>query len=205
MEITVIAIAPHDGIAFLSAEGKLLLLRPPYSRTGLIEVNKQTVENALHSFGFEECSLAFDGLSKVVKFLKDKYVQLKEEQGTTLPSSEQLRELLKHAPDEVLLEYLNRARNELIPAGKLDAAIQVASEVIKSGKLNSAMMVIAANVFEECCRKRKETLDSQIMTAAEKGKDWNSRFADAVTTYSTEALLNYQQTVARRGHLLPLT
>lgn len=75
METKVIAIAPNDGWAFISKDGKIFLLRPPYVYSNQIEVSGKDVENAIHLHGFEECSFGFSDLKEIIGFLKDKYVE----------------------------------------------------------------------------------------------------------------------------------
>jgi tetratricopeptide (TPR) repeat protein len=152
MEIKIIAIAPNDGWGFIEKEEKIYLLHPPYTSSNLIEVSRKEVENAIHLHGFEVCDISLNGINEAVKFLKEKYIESKETQGIDLPSSKQLRELLKYATDDVLLEYLNKAKRELIPEGKLDAAESIASELkkLETVRKNPKMLEMIIETLEEC-------------------------------------------------------
>ena len=156
MKIKIIAIAPSDGWAFIIKEYKIFLLRPPYISSNQIEVSEKDVETAIHLHGFEECNFDFYSLHEVVEFLKTKYIESMKNQGIGLPSSEQLRELLKYAPDDVLLQYLKRAEEELIPEGKLDAAESIALELLKLDKVkeNLEMHDMAEDILNKCNQKK---------------------------------------------------
>ncbi len=207
MEIKVIAIAPNDGWAFIIQEDKIFLLRPPYVASNQIEVSEKDVENALHLHGFEECNLDFNSLREVVEFLKNKYIESMKNQGTGLPSSEQLRELLKYAPDDVLLQYLKRAEEELIPEGKLNAAESIALELMKldNVKENHEMYKMAMGVLEKSKRQKREMEELAIAKIEEnQRKTWKDRFPNAMGKYSVEFMINYRKSICRRGQLLPL-
>jgi len=156
MKIKIIAIAPNDGWAFIIKEYKIFLLHPPYISSNQIEVSEKDVGTAIHLHGFEECNFDFNSLHEVIEFLKTKYIESMKKQGIGLPSSEQLRELLKYAPDDVLLQYLKRAEEELIPEGKLDAAESIALELLKLDKVkdNLEMHDMAADILDKCNQKK---------------------------------------------------
>ncbi len=156
MKIKIIAIAPNDGVGFVEKEGKIFLLRPPYTSSSQIEVSRKVVENAIYSYGFEECDIALNSISNVVKYLKKTYIKSMKKQGIGLPSLEQLKELLKYATDDVLLKYLKRAKNELIPEGRLDAAESIVLDLMKLEKVqhNPEMQKMGIDILEKCNQER---------------------------------------------------
>ncbi len=207
MKIKIIAIAPNDGWGFVEKEEKLFLLRPPYISSDQIEVSIKDLSKAIHSYGFEECAISLNSINEVVKFLKETYIESKEKQGISLPSSEQLRELLKYATDEVLLEYLKRAKRELIPEGKLDAAESIASELkkLETVRKNPKMLEMIIETLEECNKERKrmeEGFTREISNNLE--ETWKDKFPDIVGTYSPEVILKHQKQIAVRGQILPV-
>ena len=158
MKIKIIAIAPNDGWAFIIKEDKIFLLHPPYVSSNQLEVSEEDVETAIHLHGFEECNFDFNSLHEVIEFLKTKYIESMKNQGIGLQSSEQLRELLKYAPDDVLLQYLKRAEEELIPEGKLDAAESIALELLKLDQVKEdrEMLDMAADIIDKCSQKKSD-------------------------------------------------
>ena len=207
MEIKIIAIAPNDGWGFIEKEEKIYLLHPPYTSSNLIEVSRKEVENAIQLHGFEVCDISLNGINEAVKFLKEKYIESKETQGIDLPSSKQLRELLKYATDDVLLEYLNKAKRELIPEGKLDAAESIASELkkLETVRKNPKMLEMIIETLEECNKERKrmeEGFTREISNNLE--ETWKDKFPDIVGTYSPEVILKHQKQIAVRGQILPV-
>lgn len=101
MEIKIIAMAPYDGWAFIEREKKIFLLKPPYISSELSEVSEKLVENAVCTYGFEECDITFDSMNGVIRFVKDQFVESRKELGIDVPSSEELRDLLKYSNDDV--------------------------------------------------------------------------------------------------------
>jgi hypothetical protein len=206
MEIKIIAIAPNDGWAFIVKEGKIFLLRPPYTSSNQIEVSRRVVENAIHLHGFEECDITLSSVNEVVRFLKEAYIELKKKQGVSLPSSEQLRELLKYATDDVLLEYLTKAKRELIPEGELDAAESIALELMKLEKVkkNPEMGELGLDILEKCNQERKRMKELAIGMSNNLKDTWAIRFPDAVGRYPIDSIIKRQKVISARGHLLPM-
>jgi hypothetical protein len=207
MEIKIVAIAPNDGWGFIEKEGKISLLRPPYTSSNQTEVSWKFVENAIHLHGFDVCDIALNSVNEVVRYLKETYIESKKKQGVSLPSSEQLRELLKYATDDVLLEYLERAEKELIPEGKLDAAESIASELRKLERVrtNPKMLESVIEILEKCNKERKrmeEELAGEISNNRE--ETWKDKFPDVVGTYPLGAIINHQKKIVDRGQILPV-
>jgi len=164
MEIKVIAIAPSDAWAFITKEDKMFLLRPPYTSSNhIIEVTERDIEKALHLHDFEECDYSFNNLKEAIKFLKDKYVEAMKNLGITMPSLDELKELLKYATDDILLEYLEEAENELIPKGKLDAASSIALDIMRLEKVREKPEIynMAIGILEKC-NKIKEDMEEFV-------------------------------------------
>ena len=158
-EIKIIAIDLDNGWEFISKDGKTFLLRPPYTHSNQIEVSREFVENAIHSQGFEECDIPIVDINDAIEYLKQEYIESKENQGIDLPSSEQLAELLKYADDIVLFDWLNRIKRELIPEGKLDTAGFIVSELAKleQVKSNPEMWRMAMGIIDAIERAAKNS------------------------------------------------
>lgn len=167
MKVRAIAIAPHDGWAFIVKEEKIFLLRPPYVPSDLDEVSEKVVENAVGTYGFEECDITFDSIDEVIRFLKDQFVKSRKDLGIEVPSSKELRKLLEYASDNVLLEYLRRAEEELIPERKLRAAESIASDLMKLEQVrNSPEMKRMATRILEKCKKDRKRFEEDILVKA---------------------------------------
>ena len=78
MEIKIMATAPKDGWGFIEKDGKLFLLRPPYTTSDQIEVTIKDLSKAIHSYGFEECAISLNSINETVKFLKEAYIETKK-------------------------------------------------------------------------------------------------------------------------------
>ncbi len=207
MKVKLIAIAPNDGWGFIAEEEKIFLLRPPYIFSNQIEVSNKTLENAIHLHGFEECDFTFSGMNELVRFLKQEYIKSKENQGVNLPSSKQLKELLRYATDDVLLEYLGRAQRELIPEGRHDAAESIALELMKLDRVirNPVMSKKAIYILVKCRQeaKRREKLATEISN--NRKKTWKTRFPQAAGRYPVASMIEHQKLVSTRRQLLPIS
>ncbi len=157
MKMRVIAIDPYDGWAFTVRKKKIFLLRPPYTPSDLSEVSENVVANAVGKYGFEECDITFDSTDEVIRFLKDQLVTSRKALGIDVPSSEQLRELLQYFDDNVLLEYLRRAQDELILEGNLKAAESIASDMLtlERVKTNPEIQRMATEILEKCMQEKE--------------------------------------------------
>ncbi|RCV63136.1 hypothetical protein C5S53_15435 [Methanophagales archaeon] len=206
MEIKIMATAPNDGWGFIEKEEKLFLLRPPYTTSDLIEVTIKDLSKAIHSYGFEECAISLNSMHEVVKFLKEAYIETKKTQGIELPSFEKLREGLKYATDDVLLEYLKRAKSELIPEGKFDAAESVTIDLMKLERVmtNLEMQKMAIAILENCKEERERLRDLENQIRDNQEETWKARFLGVVSIYPIDAIKKHQKAIAENGQILPM-
>lgn len=208
MGIEVIAIAPNDGWAFIKKEdSKIFLLRPPYTSSDQIEASEKDLENAIHLHGFDECAHSFSNIKEVIRFLKDKYVEAMKNLGIELPSLDDLKELLKYASDDILLEFLEKAEKDLIPRGKLDVAISIALDIMKleKARANPKICSMAVAILEECNQKKreKEELSETLMEESQR-ETWEDRFPNAANKYSVAAMIRYKESIRDKGQILPV-
>ena len=208
MGIEVIAIAPNDGWAFIKKEdSKIFLLRPPYTSSDQIKASEKDLENAIHLHGFEECDHSFSNIKEVIRFLKDKYVEAMKNLGIELPSLDDLKELLKYASDDILLEFLEKAERDLIPRGKLDVAISIALDIMKleKARVNRKICNMAVAIIEECNQKKREKEElSETLVEESQRETWEDRFPNAVNKYSVEHIIYYKRSVCTSRQLLRL-
>lgn len=203
LELKIVAIARDEGLAFIVEDGRTLLLRPPYLASNQIEVSGKSAEKAVSSLGFERCDLTFPSISAVVKYLKDEYITTKKSKGIKLPPSRRLKDVLKYATDDILLEYLEKAKNELIPEGKINAAASLVFDLIELEKVknNPEMLKMAVEIIEVWNRRK---LRIEEMVYDDLRKTWTKRFPLAVRKYSMRGIVRRQQSIAKRGQLLYL-
>lgn len=146
-----IATLPYERKAFIIDRDKTFFLAPPYNNEYLEEVPLKEVEKAISFYGFEPCELGFNELNEVVEYLKNRYLELFDKRGIELPTSAQLRELIKYAPDYILEDYLKKSDEILIPEGKTDAAKNIASDIIKQeDQRNPRIIGKAKEVLRRC-------------------------------------------------------
>jgi hypothetical protein len=206
MKIRAIAIAPHDGWAFIVKEKKIFLLRPPFVCSNQKEVPLEVVENATNIHGFDECDITFDSMNEVIRFLKDQYIRSKKDQGIDVPTSEELRELLKYLDDDVLLKYLRRAQNKLISEGNLDAAESVALEILKLERVKNCPEIqkMAIEIIERCKKERNRLAGLEVEILNNLEETWKDRFPRALKEYAVDLIAKHRKSIQKRGQLLPV-
>ncbi len=207
MGVEIIAISPDDGRAFVVADGKIFLVRPPYTSSSIIEVSQKVVANAIHSYGFAECNLPFDGISEAVKFIKAKYIELKQQQDIELPSLEGLKDLLEPASDDILLNYVKTTESELISKEKHDAAESIAIELLnlENIKNNPELNEKVIAIIEKCHQIRMQKKAAFFAILAEQTREIiNSNYPTLMERYSPDDIIRLQEDVLERGQLLPL-
>lgn len=205
--IEIIAIAPTDGWAFIRKENKkIFLIEPPYKSSDISEVSEKMVENAVGIYGFEECEITFHNMKDVIRYIKDQFISSRKDLGIEIPSLEQLKELLEYFEDNVLLEYLGRAHQELIPRGKLDAAEEIALDILKLERAENDHRIKenAISVIEECTDLRKRRLRFQNEIRSDRKKKWGEIFPKTTEKYSQSSIDAYCKSVRRRRQLLPV-
>ena len=193
MTFKIIAAAPNDGWGFVLEEETIFLLRPPYTSSDKIEVSMKVVESAIHIRGFEEYDITLDTINEVVRSLKEMYIESKRKRD--IPSSEKLKEFLKYATDDVLLGYLNRANDELIPEGKLDAAGAIASDLLdlENVRNNAEMLSMGLGILKKC-KQEREGLKKLVFDASTSSQEtWADRFPNAVDRYSLSPIVECQK------------
>lgn len=206
MRVEIIAISPEDGQAIVVHSEKILLMRPPYTNSALTEVSQKVVENAIHSYGFAECNLSFDGLIEAVKFIKAKYIDLKQQQDIELPSLEDLKDLLEPASDDILLNYLKTTESELISKGKQDAAESIALELLKleNIKNNPDLNEKVIALIIKCHQIRLQKTAASVAILAEQTEEiLKTRYPMLMDRYPPGVITGLQEVVLERGQLLP--
>lgn len=131
MVIKIIAIAQKDGWAFISKDGKIFLVKPPYDMDDKIEVPIDVVAEGINSYEFEEFSASFEKEDDLIQFVKDVYINSKEKNLIPSPSLDQLVELLDYSTDEILLNFLRRIENEMVNNGKYLEANNMINMLLK--------------------------------------------------------------------------
>lgn len=167
-ELKIVALAPQDGWAFVRENENLYLLRPPYTASGKIDCTAKEVEEAILKYGFFSVDHPFSHYSELIRFIKDEYVRTNKENGIDTPTTDELKELLRYASEDVLSGFLNRAETELIPGGKIEAAESLALDIMKLDKVvgNKKLHDHAVSIIDKCAASRK------------KKREWETRFLE---------------------------
>jgi hypothetical protein len=204
MEIRLIAISRIDGWAFFTKEGKMFLMRPPYLSSNTSEIPEGNVEMAVKSFGFEKMEVSFENVSRLVEYVEKAYLdsfnEFAKNLGIELPSSAELKDILKQASESVLSEYLDKAKNELVPQGYIDAAASLVFDLLELEKVQNNLEMLKKATGILTAWHNKYTQREVIMY--EKLIDtWDSRFPYAFKRFSKEKIIELQNAISKRGQL----
>jgi hypothetical protein len=202
--VKIIAIAPSSVWAFIENDGKIYLLQPPYFDQ--IEVTERDIEKLLQLYSFVEYDKDFADLGEAIELLETQYVELLEKLGIENPSTEELKELLNYADDETLLEYLQRAKDELIPDGDFDTALTVVKDIIKLKRTNPEINSKAESIWQEVLDKKDEVLKSIQNTMQTRQQSFEQSLTDifpnALRKYSLEDIIKQQNQVSTEKEFL---
>lgn len=200
--IDLLATAPDDGWAFVRHNGKIQLVRPPYQRWSLVDVDESVVEKAVKDHGFtaEKEGMIFSGWDQLIAHLKQQVVATRKEQGHRVPQAATIRGLIHKAPRRVLAQYLEKVESELLPNKEWPAALDLLSEML---------IVDAVKQDEDLYKKTIELLRStQRRLSDERMKKhelvdeealWKEKWRRASGIYGVSELLEYGRSMIQRG------
>jgi len=196
-----IAIEPHDGWAFIIKDERLYLLRPPYQSNDLVESSEKDLTTAVSKYHFQESNTVFNTLTEAINFLRDKYVESMKKSGFKLPKEEELKSLLEFATEDILLDYLDMAEQELIPNRNLDAAESLALELVQLEKVkeNSAMFNRAVKIIKKCKEEK-----NRLNPLTEKSLKLPQKYPNAKKRYSAKSIIEKMTDVYQTKQLLPV-
>lgn len=202
-KIKIVALAPNDGWAFIEENEDIFLLRPPYTVSSKVRCTAKELEEAVLKHGFHSVDYPFRNYSELIQFIKDEYVKVNKEIGKTVPEMEELKELLDYASEDVLLRFLEKAENELISEGKIEAAELLALDLMKLDKVieNKKLFDHALNIIYKCAnlRKKKKAWERKFQ------ENWlKEKFINIVGKYSEERIIERIRATQRNGVLFPI-
>lgn len=115
----IIAFSP-DGWGFVKTPDRFVLLRPPYKETK--EVKELTVASGIAKHGYFPCRIPVKDQADAVRVLKDIYLRCAKARGIRPLTHEEVVEMVKSAPIDIIERWVGRMEEELIPKEKHDPA-----------------------------------------------------------------------------------
>ena len=193
-DVAMIAISTDNTSAFIVNDGKLLLLTPPYLASDQIEVTENDIGKALQLAQFKECDHKFDNMKEAISFLENQYIEMLKGFGDVKPSTENFKELLKYADEDVYINYLKRTKNELIPNRKFDIAGAIAIDIMDLNKGNPDIKNMALDILREIMNKRNEKPESkQIMSEIK--LSWSIKYRYAIKKFPQEKIETHSRRI----------
>jgi hypothetical protein len=202
-ELKIVALAPHDGWAFVKEKEELFLLHPPYTVSTKVRCTAIELEESVLKHGFHSVDYSFCNFSELIQFIKNEYIRANKESGKTVPTVEELKELLNHASEDTLLGFLERAETELIPEGKIEAAESIALDLMKLDKVreNKELHAHAVNIIDRCAAFRRIRSAWEMKFKKRRLKDI---FSNIVEKYPEEQIIEKIETTHNRGVVFSL-
>jgi len=193
-DVAMTAISVDNASAFIVNDGKLLLLTPPYLASDQIEVTENDIDRALQLDQFKECDHKFDNMKEVISFLENQYIEMSKRLEGVKPSTENFKELLKYADEDVYINYLKRTKNELIPNGKFDIAETIARDIMDLNKGNPDIENMALDILREIMSKRNEKSES-TQIGNELKLSWSIKYPNLTSKYLLESVVKCAEKV----------
>jgi hypothetical protein len=198
--IKVIALAIDEGWAFIKTDERTYLLKPPYEDTNCNDISPEITEKAISSYGFEGCDIDFNSLSDVVSFLKGRYIESKKRQTGQLPSEKDILRLLDFIDESIILEYLERAEQELISKGRFDEAEALILKLKENVNLNTNnnLKDTIDRLYIICDSEKKKFRE----IVEEKKRIWPSKFPHLC--YPFEHVIEFQRRASIERQIFPI-
>lgn len=155
-KLKIVAIVPRDGWAIIEEEGKLFLLHPPYTVSAKSECSPVELQEAVLKHGFHSVDYPFRDYAGLITFIKEEIIRSNKAAHASVPTDEELKELLKYANDKILTHFLQKAEDELIPEGNIEAAESLALDLLKLDKVKENKMLLnqALSIIAKCKEER---------------------------------------------------
>jgi hypothetical protein len=128
--LTLLAMDPRDGWAFVQDDVKTLLLRPPYRQSDTRVVPNGAASRAVTQGDFRAEDKKFDGWATLIAFVRDEVVRQSRADGRVLGHPELGEEVLRHAPPSLVSALLDRIESSLLPEGQLARAEEMIDAVL---------------------------------------------------------------------------
>jgi hypothetical protein len=153
--IKLMAASREDGWGIVQDGQRVLLLRPPYGRANVQQINEKFVERAAVAYGFTVVDREFPDLRSVLLFLDEQVKEARAAIGQDLDIKRIQDELMSVAPPAVMRRFLLKIENELLPdhlyenAQSMLMAMLDASAVRQDADLGDAVISLLRRARDE--------------------------------------------------------
>lgn len=197
-----VAAAPEDGWAFVERDKQLVIIRPPYLKSTLASVPEGAVERAIKHHGFIEQEQSFADWESLISHLREQYLAIRREQGSKVPSLEEIRSLLHLAPDYLLAQFLDRVELELLPQKEYEPAIKLLTYLlgVDAVKKDSDLYHRTVQFLRKAQEAMRNDAERKLKFIRDEAEVWH-RFPQALGTYGVEAVRDLAASVSRNGHI----
>jgi len=128
-----IAAALEDGWAFVEDGEEVKSIKPPYNRCDALTISHAAIREAVQMYGFDIVDKGLDDWQALITFLETEMVRIRKAFGQNLPPD--FGRLLRFAPRETLLRYLDRIEVELFANREWTAALNILTSLLDASNL----------------------------------------------------------------------
>lgn len=196
--LQLLASAPEDGWAFVRKGDTVLLARPPYRQTSVVD--EETVEKALKQGGFVMEERSFPDWSQLLAYLKQRLVEFRQAQGRGAPDTETIRGLLHYAPLPILVNFLDRVERELLPNRELQPAQELLTRLLSVDLVRSESWLYQRTLaLLTRCQQEIRAKAEQRVVLTSSARNFQQRFPSASKRYGSQEIFELRQGFQRQG------
>ena len=202
--IELLALAPEDGWAYVRTEKGIRLLRPPYINGTSSFVEEHTVEKAVCTHGFTAMTEHFADWGRLIDFLNQRVVESRQAHGQTIPEPGAMgQDMLKMAPPDVLITFLDRVERELLPQHQWSHAESLLLAMIRLPTVRQdAELHERATTLLSILLHDRDNFERARCRLAAGNVDFDTNFPKAIERYGRDALIQYGEEICQRAGIL---
>lgn len=194
-----LAISRADGWAFVRDDGEISLVKPPYKRAFRSVVAGDAVEKAIQTHGFQATDVDFGDWADLVSYLQTGLVETRKGNRSKAPDVTELaKDILGHAPLNVIKSCLQRVRTELIPSGEWLPALRLLDGLYHSETTmqHTPLRDEVVDLLEQCALRLAGDKQRDMDQTAE--EELSRRFPNAAGAYDSDAMQELARKITRQ-------
>jgi hypothetical protein len=156
--IKLLAVAAQDAYAIIQDERGMYFIRPPFTSRQKSPIPPEALDQALRFHGFRPSERTFSKWAELIQHLCDQAVETRIAAGDPAPDRGRVKRMVERAPMEIVLQYLDRIENELLPSQEFHAGSRILTALLKNPVVQNAPPLIGrcAQLLDACEAEAKQ-------------------------------------------------
>ena len=200
--LELLAVAPEDGWAFVRSESGVVLVRPPYRRSTMVDASNEAASSAVLRYGFSPPSdvTSFDDWRDLISFLVDKVRESRAETVRELSDSGIGAQALEFAPPEVVSSFLDRIERELLPEREWGHAVRLLEALFKLPAVRTDIELSRRGVeLLLASVEGSRRIAEQVLRPSDDDEQFDSAFPRVSRRYGQQWTEGYATRIAEAG------